>query len=62
MRAYRQRKRDRLRCVTLDLREREIDRLVELGYLSPDDRCDRDKIMLAVYWFLEVGPLADAHQ
>jgi len=33
MRAHRQRRREGLRCVTLDLREREIDQLIALDYL-----------------------------
>jgi hypothetical protein len=62
MRAHRQRRRDGLRCVTLDLRETEIDRLIALGYLEAADRQNQDELAKALYWFLEVSPLDDVHQ
>jgi hypothetical protein len=49
MRAYRQRRRDGMRCVTLDLRDSEIDRLIELGHLRRDDRADQNRLLLALY-------------
>ncbi len=57
MRAYRKRRREGMRCVTLDLREREIDRLVEFGYLRQDDREDPNEVLLAMYPFLDRSAL-----
>jgi len=51
MRASRQRRRAGLRCITLDLREAEIDRLIELGYLGDANRDDKNQVLLALYRF-----------
>jgi hypothetical protein len=59
MRRHRARRRDGMRCVTLDLREAEIDRLVELGHLRPDDRENQNELMLALYRFLDQSVLCD---
>jgi len=40
MRAYRQRRRDGLRCVTIELRQTEIDALTRNGFLKADARND----------------------
>jgi len=48
MRAHRQRRREGLRCVTLDLRDVEIDRLIELGHLRQADREDKNAVLLAL--------------
>jgi hypothetical protein len=38
MRRHRQRKKDRLRCLTIELREREVDALIRKGLLTPEAR------------------------
>ena len=48
-----------MRCVTLDLRETEVDRLVELGHLKQEDREDKNKLMLALYRFLDQSDLGE---
>ena len=53
MRRHRERRRDRLRCVTIELRETEIDTLIRKGMLKADARNDLYSIELAVYKFLE---------
>ena len=60
MRASRQRRREGLRCVTLELREVEIDRLIDLGHLRQDEREDRNQVLLAMYRFLDYSALGDA--
>jgi hypothetical protein len=40
MRRYRQRQRDGLRCLTIELRETEIDALARNGFLKTDTRND----------------------
>jgi hypothetical protein len=62
MRATRQRKRQGLRCITLDLRDSEIDQLIELGHLARADRDDKNAVMLALYRFLDGSVLGDVHQ
>ena len=61
MRASRRRRREGLRCVTLDLRKDEVDRLIQLGHLRQADREDRNQVLLALYCFLDQSPLGDAH-
>jgi hypothetical protein len=53
MRLSRQRRRDRLRFLTIELRETEVSELVRRGYLSDGDRNDPDAIRTALYWFLD---------
>jgi hypothetical protein len=53
MRAHRQRRRDGLRCLTIELRETEIDSLARSGFLRSDARDDLRSIELALYEFLE---------
>ena len=53
MRAHRQRRRDGLRCVTIELRETEIDVLVRKGMLKADARNNQDAIRDALYALLE---------
>jgi hypothetical protein len=62
MRASRQRQREGLRCVTLELREAEIDRLIDLGHLRQDEREDRKQVLLALYLFLDYSALGDPHR
>jgi hypothetical protein len=40
MRAHRQRRRDGLRCIVVQLRETEIDELIRRKFLQPDARND----------------------
>ena len=53
MRTHRQRRRDGLRCVTLDLHDGEIDALARRGFLKSDARNDLRSIEVALYEFLE---------
>ena len=62
MRASRQRRREGLRCVTLDLRESEIERLVQLGHLRQTERHDKNAVLLALYQFLDHSALGGAHR
>ena len=61
MRATRQRRRQGLRCIMLDLREIEIDRLIDLGHLARAERDDKNAVMLALYRFLDGSVLGDVH-
>jgi hypothetical protein len=49
MRAYRERRRLGLRCLTVQLRETEIDVLVGKGLLPPETRNDSRAIIEAVH-------------
>jgi len=53
MRLHRERRRDGLRCVTIELRETEIDALVRNGFLKADTRNDSYAIEVALYQFFE---------
>jgi hypothetical protein len=53
MRAYRQRRREGLRCVTIELRDTEINALTRNGFLKADARNDLYSIEMALYEFLE---------
>lgn len=61
MRASRQRRRQRMRCITLDIREAEIKRLVDLGHLRAEHRDDKNELLLALYRFLDASALGDPH-
>ena len=58
MRRHRQRKKDRLRCLTIELREREVDALISKGLLKPEARNVTCDVQMALYAFLEgtLGP------
>ena len=62
MRRYRQRRRDGLRCLMIELRETEIDALISNGLLAADNRQDYDSVQSAFYAFLDdaFGELRDA--
>src|SRR3954471_19926278 len=62
MRESRRRRREGLRCITLDLRATEIDRLIELGHLHQDERNDKNAVLLALYLFLDASALGGAHR
>jgi hypothetical protein len=51
-RAYRRRQRRGTRCVHVTLGPTEIDRLVAKGYLSADERADREAVQAAASWFI----------
>ena len=53
MRAHRKRRRDGLRCLTLEVRETEIDALIRKGMLKSVARNDQDAIRDALYVHLE---------
>ena len=53
MRRHRQRRSRNLRCVMVELREREIDALIRRAGLPPDDRADHAAIRKALYGFFD---------
>jgi hypothetical protein len=53
MRRHRQRRRDGLRCLIIELRETEIDALIHKGLLNPETRNDTSAIIDALYAHLE---------
>jgi hypothetical protein len=53
MRRHRERRRDGLRCLTIELRETEIDALARNGFLKADARNDLRSIEMALYEFIE---------
>ena len=53
MRRHRERRRDGLRCLTIELRVTEIDALVRNGFLKADARNDPDAIRDALYSHLD---------
>ncbi len=53
MRRSRERQRKGLRCLTIELRETEIDALVRRDRLSNDDRANLTAIRTAIYAFLD---------
>jgi hypothetical protein len=62
MRASRQRRRRGLQCYVVDLHQREINRLIELGYLQEANRSDKNQVLLALYRFLDNSALGGAHR
>ena len=53
MRRHRTRRKNRLRCVMVELREREIDALIRRAGLPPEDRADHAAIRTALYGFFD---------
>jgi hypothetical protein len=53
MRRHRQRRRDGLRCLMIELRETEIDALISNGLLAAEKRQDYDSVQTAFYAFLD---------
>ena len=49
MRLHRQRRKEALRCLTIELRETEVDALIRRGLLKADARNDRLAIVNALY-------------
>jgi hypothetical protein len=53
MRRHRERRRDGLRCMTIELRETEIDALIRKGFLNEEARNNRRAVISAFYAFLD---------
>ena len=53
MRRHRERRRDGLRCLIIELRETEIDALIRSGLLNSETRNDPGAIIDALYAFLD---------
>jgi hypothetical protein len=53
MRAHRERRKAGLRCLTIELRETEVDVLIRRGLLEADARNDRLAVMHALYAHLD---------
>ena len=53
MRRHRERRREGLRCVTIELRETEIDVLVQKGFLKTDARNDARCVREALYQYFD---------
>jgi hypothetical protein len=53
MRLHRERRRLGLRCLTIELRETELDALIRRGLLRADMRNDPSAVTKALYAFLE---------
>ncbi len=53
MRRHRERRRNGLRSLTVELRDSEVNELIKRGYLAPESRADKDAIRTALYWFLD---------
>ena len=52
MRRHHERRRDGLRCVTIELRETEVTALIRKGFLKQDGRNDHRAVMSAFDGFL----------
>lgn len=53
MRRHRQRRRDGLRCLRVEIRKTEIEVLVHRGYLKKETRNDERAVIEALYAHLE---------
>jgi hypothetical protein len=53
MRRHRERRREGLRCLWVELHETELNALVREGLLEPASRCDENAIADALYRHLE---------
>ena len=53
MRRHRERRRDGLRCMTIELRDTEIDALIRKGFLDDEARNNRRAVISALYGFLD---------
>lgn len=53
MRRFRERRRDGLRCVTIELRETEVTALIRKGLLRDEARNDLPAVTRAFYGFLD---------
>jgi hypothetical protein len=53
MRLHRERKKNGMRCVMIELRETEIDAFVQKGFLKTEMRNDVEEIANAIYAWLD---------
>jgi hypothetical protein len=53
MRRHRQRRRNGLRCLIIELRETEITKLIRQGFLAAEARDDSSAVTKAFYEFLD---------
>lgn len=53
MQRNRERRRKRLRSITVDLHETEVDVLIRRGWLAADSRCDNAAVVRALYCFFD---------
>ena len=53
MRRHRQRRRDGLRCLTIEVYETEVDALIQRGLLKPETRNDSLAVIEALYRHLK---------
>ena len=53
MRRHRERRRDGLRCLTIEIRDSEVDALICKQLLKPETRNDPSAIIDALYAFLD---------
>jgi hypothetical protein len=53
MRRHRERRRDGLRCMTIELRETEVAALIRKGFLNEEARNNRRAVVSAFYGFLD---------
>ena len=58
MRLHRERRRDGMRCLMVELHDTEVDALVRRGLLKPETRHDRNAVADALYDHLERTLLA----
>jgi hypothetical protein len=54
MRRHRERRRDGLRCMMIELRETEVTALIRRGLLKGETRNDRSAVKAAFYQFLDL--------
>jgi hypothetical protein len=53
MRQHRERKKNGMRCLMIELRETEIDALIRKGFLKADMRNDKQAIVDSLYGYLD---------
>jgi hypothetical protein len=53
MRRHRERRRDGMRCLTIEIRDSEVEALVRKQLLKPDARNDQNAIRDALYAYLD---------
>jgi hypothetical protein len=53
MRRHRERRKNKLRCLTIEIRESEIDALARKGFLQVDARNETNSVLVALYGFFE---------
>ena len=53
MRLHRERRRQGLRCLTIELRETEIEALIRRGFLKSETRHDTYAVRMALYDYLD---------